>query len=150
MLTLLGICLFDGPITINWHDCWETLITSMSEEQGTFCFFKKPASFVVPLKIEAYWIPGLFKSLLLCLLLLFLKLSLRCQRHTCTQPERGVVTHTLRLSEAGSHTHSDFPRLTILVSYGITDWMIDLSVIWTMAYVCFVASKSKECCNIAS
>ena len=39
--------------------------------------------------------------------------------HTCSQPKRGGVTHTLSLSEAGSHTHSDFPRLTISVSYCI-------------------------------
>ena len=60
---LLGICLFDGPITINWNDCWETLITSISEERGPFCLFISPESFVVTLKIEAltlYWMTGLF------------------------------------------------------------------------------------------
>ena len=60
---LLGICLFDGPITINWNDCWETLITLISEERGPLCLFISPESFVVTLKIEAltlYRMTGLF------------------------------------------------------------------------------------------
>ena len=66
---------------------------------------------------------------LFIIILFFLKLFFRlCQRHTCTQPERGGVTHTLSLSEAGSHTHSDFPRLTICVSYGrmVCQFVIDV------------------------
>jgi len=92
-----------GHLLVRWPNYGQRLLRNFNNADlwgtTTILWFISPELFVVTLTRDVNFVLNDWPFLIA--VYFFLR---RCQRVTRAQPKRGGVTHTLSLSEAGSHT----------------------------------------------